>query len=212
MNSRDRILKRLREQECRLTSPGAWQSRRRFDDLAARFGQALTAVKGELLVVENLEEGVERLDAIWRELDARRIVANDEPLLAQLNLALRRPDLTWHIVGRSPGDLRQFCATADAGLSSATAALAETGSIVVGSGPGRSRLTALLPPVHVALLPASCLTTDLFTWTASRQGALPAQMTFISGPSKTADIEQTMAVGVHGPKRFIVVLVRDLQE
>ena len=78
--------------------------------------------------------------------------------------------------------------------------------MVVSSGRGRSRLTSLLPPVHLALVPTSSLTTDIFTWTAARQGQLPASLTLISGPSKTADIEQTMAVGVHGPKRFIVVL------
>jgi L-lactate dehydrogenase complex protein LldG len=207
MNSREKILGRLKEQECRLTPPGPWQSRRHFDDLAARFTQALTAVKGELLPAANLEEAVERLDGIWRELDARRIVANDEPPLNQINPAQRWPALKWHFAGRSEGELRAFCAAADAGLSSATAALAETGSIVIESGPGRSRLTALLPPVHVALVPASRLTTDIYTWTAARQNALPAQMTLISGPSKTGDIEQTMAIGVHGPKRFIVILI-----
>jgi L-lactate dehydrogenase complex protein LldG len=209
MDSREQILRRLREQKCLLTPPGPWQSRRHFEDLAARFAQALTAVKGELLPAAHLEEAVERLDGIWRELDARHVVANDEPPLDQINLGQRWPALKWHLVGRSEGDLRAFCAGADAGLSCATAALAETGSIVIGSGPGRSRLTALLPPVHVALVPASCLTTDIFTWTAARQATPPAQMTLISGPSKTADIEQTMAIGVHGPKRFIVILIAD---
>jgi L-lactate dehydrogenase complex protein LldG len=209
MSSREKILSRLREQQCRLTPPGPWQSRRHFEALAERFGQALTAVKGELLPAATLEEAIDRLDGIWRELDARRVVANDEPLLNEIDLGQRWPALNWHLVGRSEGDLRTFSAAADAGLSSATAALAETGSIVIGSGAGCSRLTALLPPVHVALVPASCLTGDIFTWTAARQGPLPAQMTLISGPSKTADIEQTMAIGVHGPKRFIVILLAD---
>jgi L-lactate dehydrogenase complex protein LldG len=70
-------------------------------------------------------------------------------------------------------------------------------------------MATLLPPVHIALVPESRLTADLFTWTAARQGPLPANVTLVSGPSKTADIEQTMAIGVHGPKRFIVVLYAD---
>ena len=100
-------------------------------------------------------------------------------------------------------------------MSGVDAALAETGTVVVSSGPGRSRLTTLLPPVHLALAPTSSLTNDIFTlvktstWRAARGGEMPAAMTLISGPSKTADIEQTMAIGVDGPKRFIVVLYDD---
>ena len=88
------------------------------------------------------------------------------------------------------------------------AALAETGSLVVTSGAGKSRMATLLPPVHIAMLPESCLHMDLFTWTAAREGPLPANLTLISGPSKTADIEQTMAVGVHGPRRLIAIVYR----
>ncbi len=110
------------------------------------------------------------------------------------------------MAGQKDGDLRAFCAGADAGLTGADAALAETGTLVVSSGPGRSRLVSLLPAVHIALVPTACLTADLFTWTASRGGGMPASITLISGPSKTADIEQVMAIGVHGPKRLVVIL------
>ncbi|MEZ4767250.1 MAG: LUD domain-containing protein [Caldilineales bacterium] len=81
--------------------------------------------------------------------------------------------------------------------------------MLVTSGPGRSRLVPLLPPVHIALAPTSRLTSDLFTWTAQRGGDVPSNLTLITGPSKTADIEQTLAIGVHGPKRFIVILYDD---
>jgi L-lactate dehydrogenase complex protein LldG len=57
----------------------------------------------------------------------------------------------------------------------------------------------------VAVVSAGCLTTDVFTWAAAR-GDLPASLNLIGGPSKTGDIAQTLAVGMHGPKRFIVVL------
>ncbi len=92
------------------------------------------------------------------------------------------------------------------GLSGAEGALAETGTVIVASGPGKSRLATLLPPVHLALVSASQLYADIFAWTAARRGELPANLTLISGPSKTADIEQTLAVGVHGPKQMIAVL------
>jgi L-lactate dehydrogenase complex protein LldG len=102
--------------------------------------------------------------------------------------------------------LPAFAAVADIGISVAAAALAETGTVVVGTNAQTSRLTGLLPPVHLVLASASHLSTDIFTWTAQRPAALPSSVTLISGPSKTADIEQTMAVGVHGPGRFIVIL------
>ncbi len=98
------------------------------------------------------------------------------------------------------------CAQADVGVSGADAALAETGTVILRSGSGRSRLVTLLPPIHLALVPVKCLQPDLFTWIADREGPLPAGLTLVSGPSKTGDIEQTLAIGVHGPKRFIVVL------
>ena len=109
-------------------------------------------------------------------------------------------------MGQTAGDLREFCARADVGLSGAEAALAETGSIVIRSGSGKSRLVTLLPPVHVALVPVSCFTMDIFTWTAERSGEMPANLILISGPSKTADIEFKLTLGVHGPGHMIVVL------
>jgi L-lactate dehydrogenase complex protein LldG len=209
MNARDEILAALKTKERAVTHPPRWRSRRDFPDLAERFTEALTKVHGEVIRADNLAGATQALDALFEELSAKQVVANAEPLLTDLNLADRWSGVDWHIVGQTEGDLRAFCTTADVGLSSADAALAETGSIAISSGPGRSRLATLLPPVHVALVPTSCLTTDIFTWTAARQGDMPAKQVLVSGPSKTADIEQTMAIGVHGPKRFIVILYGD---
>lgn len=208
-SARDEILARARAQARTTTPPPAWRSRRNFESLAERFTSSLTASKGEVLVSNSLENALVKLDDLLRSMAARRVVANDEAPLNTLDLPGRWSALEWHIVGQSEGDLREFCTSADVGISSADAALAETGTIVVTSGPGKSRLATLLPPVHIALVPTGCLTTDLFTWTADRQGSPPSMTTLISGPSKSADIEQTMAVGVHGPQRFIVLLYQD---
>lgn len=146
---------------------------------------------------------------ILEELQVESGVADDSPSLSAEDLISRWPGISWHIVGRSDGDLRAFAAEAGIGLSLGEAALAETGSVLVSSGATRSRLTSLLPPVHLVLLPSSRITTDIFTWSANRDVVFPASMTWISGPSKTADIEQTMATGVHGPGRFIAVAFDD---
>ena len=206
MTAKETILANLRPKERTLPQPPAWRSRRKFDDLAERFCTALSNVGGEVIRAESLEAAVERLGEQLETLNAQKVVANAEAPLAGLDLPNRWPQIAWHIVGHSEGNLRQFCAEADVGLSSAEVALAETGSIVLITGSGRSRLATLLCTVHIALLPTTRLTSDLFTWTAGREGNLPANVVLVSGPSKSADIGQTLAVGVHGPKRFMVIL------
>jgi L-lactate dehydrogenase complex protein LldG len=100
----------------------------------------------------------------------------------------------------------------DAGFTTAQAGVAETGGILLEPGPEEPRLLSLVPPVHIALLLASTIEDSL--WSAMRnrgwgKGAARNSL-LISGPSKTADIEQTLAYGVHGPKRLVVVLVNNL--
>lgn len=209
LSARDEILNRLRSQARDVDLPGPWRSRRQFEDLGEQFAQALAAVKGEAWRAKDFAEALEQLGQLLHQIEAGSAVADAHRLLDEVDFPGRWPEVKWHVVGRTEGDLREFAASADVGISGADAALAETGSVVVSSGPGRSRLTSLLPPVHVALVPTSCLTADIFTWTAARQGELPSSLTLISGPSKTADIEQTMAIGVHGPKRFVAILYED---
>ena len=206
MNARAEILNRLRSKARAEILPPAWSSKRAFTDLAARFTESLTAAKGEVRRAESLDSAWREIDTILHEVQARAVVANDELPLNGVALTQRWPDCEWHIVGQTTGNLRQFCAQADLGLSGVEAGLAETGSLIVSSGAGKSRLATLLPPVHVAMVPVSCLMPDIFTWTAQRSEKMPTNVTLISGPSKSADIEMTLTLGVHGPKRLIAVL------
>lgn len=206
-NAREEILSAVRGRVRRGEGvPAPWRSRQHFEDLVARFSQALTALYGEVIRADSADDALNRLGNVLTNLGATRVAVNDEPPLSGIDLAARWPEITWHIAGRTAGSLRDFCAGADAGVTGAVAALAETGSVVVSSGPGRSRLVSLLPPVHIALVPVSCLTSDLLTWAAARSGEWPANVTVISGPSRTADIEQTLAIGMHGPRRVIAIL------
>ena len=208
MSPREEILERLRKKASRVEMPGPWQSQRNFPDLAARFTTSLTAVRGEVRRTENLEAALVEVGTVLDEVSAKAVVANSEAPLSEVGLDERWPECEWHLVGKTPGDLREFCARADAGLSGVEAALAETGSLVVHSGIGKSRLATLLPPVHIALVPVSCLVQDIFTWTAlrNREMSMPSNLNLISGPSKSADIEFTLTLGVHGPKRLVAVL------
>lgn len=96
-----------------------------------------------------------------------------------------------------------------AGFTTTLGGIAETGGLFLAPGPLEPRLLSLVPPIHIALLRADRIFDTLHQgirelgWNVT----LPPNALIISGPSKTADIEQTLAYGVHGPKRLIVVLV-----
>ncbi len=95
------------------------------------------------------------------------------------------------------------------GMTSAHAALADTGSVVLVHGAGRARLVSLLPPVHVAIVPVACLHATLGALLVAQPGLLreSANVVVVTGPSRTADIEMTLTRGVHGPRFVHVVLV-----
>ncbi len=206
ISSRERILQRLRERHRPSSLPEPWETRRRFEDLAKTFARAVEKVGGEAYLCDSWDEVWARVDALLREMGARQAAVNGEATVSEVDWRERHPHIRWFYVGKDEGDLRAFCAQADVGLSGAAAALAETGSVILESGQTLSRMATLLPPVHIAVIPREIITTDLFTWTAERKGEMPAAITIVTGPSKTADIEQTLAVGVHGPKRYIVIV------
>lgn len=99
------------------------------------------------------------------------------------------------------------------GLTGADAALAATGSLVLVSGEGRSRLVSLLPPVHITVLRSDQIVPNLEAWIArQREAGLPAfalssNTVIISGPSRTADIAMTLVLGAHGPAEEHILIV-----
>ena len=98
------------------------------------------------------------------------------------------------------------------GITGVFCAVAETGSLVVLSGPDTPAANSLLPETHIALVPASRIVAGMEeAWRLLREecGELPRAVNFISGPSRTGDIEQTLVLGAHGPYRVHIVLVRD---
>ena len=101
----------------------------------------------------------------------------------------------------------------DVGITDVEAALAETGSIIISSGPHRSRGSYLAPPVHIALVHTSQILADLIDYFDGSNDPLDrpnrSATVLISGPSKTADIEGILITGVHGPGEVHVVLIDD---
>lgn len=207
MSSRQRILSNLQKSSQASHLPSKWQYARHFDDLIAKYIEMVEKVQGQAYYLPDQEAALEMLVSLLQELGVKRAALNQQPPLYVADLKTRMPSIEWFVAGESGGSLRDFCTSADVGVTGAQAALAETGTLVITSGPGLSRMVSLLPPVHVAMLPSSRLLPDIFAWQENRRGSSwPANLVFVSGPSKTADIEQTMSVGVHGPKRFMVLI------
>jgi L-lactate dehydrogenase complex protein LldG len=105
-------------------------------------------------------------------------------------------------------DTRERQAAAGLGVTGCHAAIAETGSLVVLSGPGCPRSASLLPPVHLCLVRRADLFATMGEFFRARAADIAASSccTFITGPSRTADIELTLTLGVHGPGRVIVIV------
>jgi L-lactate utilization protein LutC len=132
----------------------------------------------------------------------KHAIASLSSYLHELQIAAEVPDAAVY---------REACAAADVGITSADYALADTGTLVLFSDAEESRLVSLLPPRHIAVVPVSRLIDSLDDLLG--RVPLPADatssMVFITGPSRTADIEQILVRGVHGPGDVTVVLVDD---
>ena len=103
---------------------------------------------------------------------------------------------------------------AEVGITAVDYALADTGTLVLMAGRGRARSASLLPPVHVALVKPEQIIpglADLFVLLKAGEGSsgggVSSAVTLITGPSRTADIELTLVVGVHGPQQLHVILL-----
>jgi L-lactate dehydrogenase complex protein LldG len=95
----------------------------------------------------------------------------------------------------------------DVGISTAQAAIAESGTLILDSACERHRLVSLVPPVHIAIINASAIVATLAdALTLLQQKEISPAITFITGPSRTADIELTLTIGVHGPQELYVIV------
>ncbi len=94
-----------------------------------------------------------------------------------------------------------------AGVSEAIYGLADTGSVVLAASPQEPRARSLLPAVHITLLREALILPGLDQLFAAVGGSLPSALAIVTGPSRSADIEQRLTIGVHGPGEVHVVLI-----
>ena len=166
------------------------------------------------------EEAIEYIAALVATLEVDRAVRTDQDVFADVPVdsALANLGLTVTTVAQgkdhSREELRQSIIAAGIGITGADYAVAETGSVVIHPRRGLSRLVSVVPPVHLAIVrPQDLVETldDLFLLRRlefhQNGGEMGSYLNFITGPSRTADIEQTLVVGVHGPKEAHLVLL-----
>jgi L-lactate dehydrogenase complex protein LldG len=107
----------------------------------------------------------------------------------------------------------ELFSSVDAGFTVARSGIAATGTLVLAPDAGTPRTVSLVPPLHIALVYASTLHADLHDAMHAEGWSLgmPTNLVLVSGPSKTSDIQQTLAYGAHGPRALWVLIVDDSQ-
>ncbi len=206
--ARDAILGRLRASRAavhlpRADAPAAPPPERRSpSECLLRFHEEATALGIECFVELSSDDVNAR---VRRLTDGLRLLSWDATQLPY-RLGELAHDATF---GHSP---RAQQALAEVGLTGCDGAIAETGSLVMLSAPGRSRIVSLLPPFHVAVVTPDdlCFSMGEYFHDHREQLESSASCTFITGPSRTADIELTLTLGIHGPGRVAVVLGPDV--
>jgi L-lactate dehydrogenase complex protein LldG len=190
----------------------------RHDALTAQFQQALELAGGKFYKVESPGEASQIVCELVRSHGVQSVAAWNHPLLAPVCAALRSSGTGVTVSDRSAGlerdAIRSATIASDIGLTSCSYAIAETGTLVLVADERQGRLTSLVPITHVALITADQLVPQLndaikllrLQRLDSADGLLPSNISLHTGPSKTADIEQTLTTGVHGPKEVHVIL------
>ena len=181
------------------------------------FARELRALSGHVHILEDAEGVVPVILEILQGHQAKQIIAWDgaDLGLPWLRGALTEAGITMvdsHIAADADGRKANLSALdgIQVGLTGAQGGLADTGTLALVSGPGRGRLASLLPPVHIAVLSAQKLYPSLPTFLAANPTAATegSNLVFITGPSRTADIELTLSMGVHGPKEIHVIITQ----
>ena len=119
-------------------------------------------------------------------------------------LAARLPALTFNVT-------REAAAGAPVGITEVEWAIAATGTLAGDFEPVDCRLASTLPPIHIALARTGSIQPDMPAVLARIHPAHSAYISMITGPSRTADIERVLTIGVHGPKRLIIAFIDEIE-
>lgn len=180
-----------------------------------RFQREVTLVGGTVAVVATLAEAHGLLRSQLAHWGASRVVswAPSEFPGWELDRTLDEVGAVWFPAAAESdrSAFRRAALQADVGITAATSAIVNTGTLVLAAGPGRPRSVSLLPTVHLVLVRESQLVDRLGLALVGLRAAdgLASAIHFITGPSRTSDIENDLSIGVHGPAAVAVILWRD---
>ena len=188
--------------------------------LVEKFAETAVLRNWNLFRASNNEEAIGYIADLARNLGVSQVARSDQPALAGLSLgtALQSIGINLAVIRQdeenSARSLRQQIIDSGIGVTGADYAVAETGSVVVIPRQGLSRLVSLVPPIHLAVVRAEDIVADLDDVFLFRRleyhqngGEMGGYLNFITGPSRTADIEMKLVVGVHGPREVHLVLL-----
>ncbi|MEW9671019.1 lactate utilization protein C [Ammoniphilus sp. 3BR4] len=170
-------------------------------------------VGGEATRVSNMEEAKAYIRNVVKSMEARYLLCFDQPELSSMELEDQGPDVEvtyWN--PEREEELLAKAAGSDIGIGVVDYAVAHTGTILVMSSPFKGRATSLLPTAFMAIIKADRLKTRLGealkeVSQLNQQGEMPAGVHFVTGPSRSADIENDLTIGVHGPGVMYAVIV-----
>lgn len=171
------------------------------ETLIENFRKNLEFVGGNCSVVYDETEAAEVLLSIISGKNARKIAFSNSPSVKKI-VGFLKTDAEF--IENASADI---LFESDLGVTGAQWAIAETGTLVLESESEKHRLTSLVPPVHVCILEAVKIRQTLGEVLEILQKDLSRTITFITGASRTSDIELTLAIGVHGPGELHVILI-----
>jgi L-lactate dehydrogenase complex protein LldG len=214
--ARRNILARIRAAQGRAPEPAAGEREAVQSYVASHPRGPRPPLPDDLVAcfVERAQQMVSTVDTVEALADvpaAAYRYLNEQGLPVQAIAWQTLQDMPWAAAGITV-EFRKPVDSDKVGLTGCYCAIAETGTLVLMSGAETYASAGLLPETHIAIVPASRIVgchEDVFDLARSELGGeLPRATNFVSGPSRTADIEQTVVLGAHGPYRVHVIVVR----
>lgn len=175
--------------------------------LFEEFQSRASGASAEVIRVKAPSDAIAAITAILESTNAKKVVAVNCPLqqAIQLHDVVREVGLT---VYTEQSEIAEHAESADIGISGVEFGIAETGSVCQDAYAVESRLISTLPPIHIAILNSSHILPGIKeAFDVISQVFHHGYISFITGPSRTADIERVLTIGVHGPSRLIIIAI-----
>jgi L-lactate dehydrogenase complex protein LldG len=198
--------------------PVSYKAQLRRQELAAQFKQELELVGGKLSYARSRTEAQRALTSEIQSWKAERLVSwslEEFKDWGLFDLLPRTSCIAFDPKAHGAASFAKLCAKAQVGVTTADFGIAHSGTLAIATSLSRPRAVSLLPTVHVALLRESQLVDrlgDAFALYRSQARISASNIHFITGPSRTSDIENDLSIGVHGPAVVSVVLWLDETE